>query len=75
MPCRGSALGVLLLGGLLPGGLLWGVPAPGEVCPRGCLLLRGVYLVEDILLRTTTAAGSTHPTGMHSCSTMFFISL
>ena len=52
-------------GGLLPGGLLqggawsWGVPGPwGVSAPGGCL-------VETP--RMATAAGGTHPTGMHSC--------
>ena len=43
-----------LKGGLLPGGLLGGSP-PGGLLPGGCLV------------ETATAAGGTHPTGMHSC--------
>ena len=64
--------GCLVLGGLLlgctcsQGGCLvwvpgWGVPGPGQICPWGCL-------VETP--RTATAAGGTHPTGMHSCFVM-----
>ena len=53
-------------GGLVPG---WGhlvpvgVPAPGG----GCLVERP--------LPTVTAAGGTHPTGMHSCLTNNFVQL
>ena len=51
---RGGCL-VWGVGGLLPGGcLLLGVPASGRV-PVGDPP------------RTATAAGGTHPTGMHSC--------
>ena len=50
--------GVPVPGGLLPGGcLLWGVPAPGGSAPRG------VWRPP----MKATAAGGTHPTGMHSC--------
>ena len=50
--------------GDLPGGcLVLGVPDPGGAGPRGCLPLGG-YLVETP--RMATAAGGTHPTGMHS---------
>ena len=40
--------------------LLQGVPGPG-----GCLV--------EMTPRTATAAGGTHPTGMHSCSLIFFV--
>ena len=45
-------------GGLVWGGLVQGVPAPGG------------YLAETPH-PTATAAGGTHPTGMHSC--FFFV--
>ena len=50
----------LLPGHLVRGGCLLpvGVPGPRGVWSRGCL-------VETP--RTATAAGGTHPTGMHSC--------
>ena len=53
--------------GLLQGGCLFqGVPALG-----GGLLLGGCLLREGCLVETpppmATAAGGTHPTGMHSC--------
>ena len=56
------------LGGLLPGEcLLRGVPTPGGSAPRGYLpggsAPRGVWRPPVM----ATAAGSTHPTGMHSC--------
>ena len=65
--------GVCLLRGRVSawGVSAWGVSAPGGVCSRGGLL-RG----EGGLLTgrpggdppgTATAAGGTHPTGMHSC--------
>ena len=77
--------GVLVLGGVpalrgvsAPGG----VPLPGGVCFQGgacsggCLLPGGAApsLVPGVPAgnpppRTATAAGSTHPTGMHSCFT------
>ena len=45
--------------GEVEGDLVWGVPAWGRyACSRGCL-------VETP--PTATAAGGTHPTGMHSC--------
>ena len=45
---------------LVPGGV-WsrGVPGPGGSGPGGCLV--------ETPPRTATAAGGTHPTGMHSC--------
>ena len=51
------------VGGVPAPGLGGGVPAPGGLvlggaCSGGCL-------VE--IPRTVTAAGGTHPTGMHSC--------
>ena len=50
--------GCLVWGGSAPGG----VYAPGGTCSGGCL-------VETP--RTATAAGGTHPTGMHSCLVTF----
>ena len=53
------------------------VPAPGGegLVPGGCLLQGGLVsggcLLKGVLKPppvTATAAGSTHPTGMHSCS-------
>ena len=68
--------GVPALGGAAcsRGGLLWGVSAPGDAwsgggawsggsAPRG-----GAWWRPP---RTATAAGGTHPTGMHSCLTKF----
>ena len=52
----------LVLGGLVPGGawlrggLVWGVSGPG-----------GAWWRPGGDPRTATAAGGTHPTGMHSC--------
>ena len=69
--------GVPGLGVPAPGGCLVqgvpdprGVPGPGGACSQvvvwcgGCLV-PGECLVETP--RTATAAGGTHPTGMHSC--------
>ena len=50
--------GVCSWGFLVPGGLLLGGPGP-----RGCLVQTP---------QTATAAGSTHPTGMHSCLCCFY---
>ena len=59
----GSALG----GCLLPGG---GVPARGDVCSQGVPALGGCLLGGGgCLLPGDTVAGSTHPSGMHSCFT------
>ena len=61
VPGRGACLlcGGLLWGDLVLGGCLFGgVPAPG-----GCLLRGGAWWRPP----TATAAGGTHPTGMHSC--------
>ena len=65
----------LVLGGyLVPGGGVWswGVPGPGG---GGCLVPRGSALGGGgwFLLETGTAAGGTHPTGMHSCSCLNFV--
>ena len=66
VPARGGG-GVPALEGCL---LLGGVPAPGGAyswggaCPgKGCLLLEGCLVVTPPM---ATAAGGTHPTGMHS---------
>ena len=65
--------GVWSWGGLVPGGcLLQGCLVPGGGCSRGrgCLLRvgsgpRGLGCGDPPV--TATAAGGTHPTGMHSC--------
>ena len=57
MPAPGGVC--LLRGGLVPGG----VHAQGGACFGGVLLAEGVPTSP----RTATAAGGTHPTGMHSC--------
>ena len=63
--------GVPAPGGLVPRGAcsrgVWsgGVPGPGEVPAWGGGLVWEGCLVETP--RTATAAGGTHPTGMHSC--------
>ena len=63
-------------GCLLPGRLVWGVPAPRGVCllPGGVSSGgmpansgRGVPDGDPPPSRTATAAGGKHPTGMHSC--------
>ena len=57
----------LVRGGLLLGG----VPGLGGVSSRGCLVLGGLLLggvPGGDSPWMATAAGSTHPTGMHSCS-------
>ena len=65
-----SALGVSGPGGcLVLGGVwFWGVSAP-----KGCLLPEGVWSggPGGDPPRTVTAAGGTHPTGMHSCFYLF----
>ena len=48
-------------GGVPGGAWSWGVHGPG-----GCL-------VETLPPRTATAAGGTHPTGMHSCLFIKFL--
>ena len=55
---------------LLPvGAWSWGVSAPRGVPGPGSRLRRGVPGGDPP--QTATAAGSTHPTGMHSCSIIF----
>ena len=51
---RGCLVWCLVPGGCAPGG----VPGPGGSAPRG---------VPGGDPQTATAAGGTHPTGMHSC--------
>ena len=46
----------------------WGCFLQGGSLPRGVLPPRGWCLVETGPPGTATAAGGTHPTGMHSCS-------
>ena len=62
VPGGPASWGVPARGGLVPGGgcLLWGVPGPGRMPAPG------EWLEETP--RTATAAGGTHPIGMHSCS-------
>ena len=81
-----STGGVPAPGGcLLPGGCL--VQEGGVWSWRGCLLLEGGCSGGCLLLggclvwgvpggdppRTATAAGGTHPTGMHSCNKLDFV--
>ena len=47
-----------------------GVPAPGGVCSGGCLLPGGCLV--EIPPPAATAAGGTHPTGMHFCFILFY---
>ena len=63
--CLSTGGGLLLGGCLLPEGcmVLEGV-GPGGVCSRGGVCSGGVPGGDP---RTATAAGGTHPTGMHSC--------
>ena len=62
--------GCLLLRGVAGS---WGLPALGGACSRGYLLrevgFRGVPGGDPLMV---TGAGSTHPTGMHSCYTCFY---
>ena len=58
--------GVSALGGV-PGGR--GVPGPGGICSWGVPGPGGVPGGD--IPRAATAAGSTHPTGMHSCNLLF----
>ena len=58
-----SGWGVSARGGLLREGGC--VPGLGGVCSGEVCLLPGGCLVETP--GTATAAGGTHPTGMHSC--------
>ena len=60
-----------------------GMPSPGGMVPGGAWSSRGAWSRDECLVRgdlvqgrgyvwrppmTATAAGCTHPTGMHSCS-------
>ena len=69
---------ILSTGGSAPGGVPGpGVPAPGGVPGPGGVCSWGALLPEGLVPRggvpggdspnTATAAGDTHPTGMHSC--------
>ena len=61
----GSAPGGFAPGGcLVPGGSVGGVPGPWGGLLLGGAWLGGCYLMETP--GTDTAAGGTHPTGMHS---------
>ena len=51
---------------LVSGGCAWSRVVPG---PKGGW--SGGCLVENPPPETATAAGGTHPTGMHSCGTFF----
>ena len=80
-----SQRGCLVLGGcLVPGGclllggcLFWGGAwSRGGSATRGCLLLGGGVCSWEVPSgdpATGTAAGGTHPTGMHSCFHPFII--
>ena len=59
--CIGDLWRVSVQGGLCLGGL-----CPGVLCPGG-LCLGGLCLEVSV-----REVGSTHPTGMHSCSIFFF---
>ena len=62
--------GVCSWGCLLPGGcLVWGDLVPGGACSMGVPAPRGGAWWRPP--RTATAAGGTHPTGMHSCIAKF----
>ena len=68
----GGVVCLVPVGCLVPEGVCsGGVPAPGEggSAPGGCLVLGGVPGGDP--LGTATAAGGTHPTGMHSCLQYF----
>ena len=77
---QGGSLGVSGWGGLQANtqGGSWGGSGPGPqprgklrgVCSRGGCLLGGVCETPP----TATAAGGTHPTGMHSCKICFYTS-
>ena len=58
VPAPGGWGGLVLGGG--GGALVWGVPAPGGRVPGT------VGVPSEDPPRTATAAGGTHPTGMHS---------
>ena len=65
---RPTAKGDLSGGGACSGGgcLLWGVSTPGGACSGGG---GGACCGDPPSPVTATAAGGTHPTGMHSCLT------
>ena len=63
--CLLWGVGVCFLGGVCS----WGCLLPGGVCSGGCLL-RGVPGGDPPM---DTAAGGTHPTGMHSCLPIFSV--
>ena len=44
-----------------------GASSGGGSAPGGCFLGGGGVCLVETPPRTATAAGSTHPTGMHSC--------
>ena len=62
-----------LVGCLVPGGclVLGGVPGPGGLVPGGCVVPGGGAWWRPP--QTATAVGGTHPTGMHSCSSYFWL--
>ena len=66
--------GVLPLGG---GGFLWGGASSqgGVLPPGGCFLPGWIACWRPPSPRTATAAGGTHPTGMHSCFNCIFLSI
>ena len=62
-------------GGGLPGpggAWSWGVPGPGGAWSRGCMVPGGAWW-RPPAPEMATAAGGTHPTGMHSC--LYFTSI
>ena len=69
VPGGGWSQGVPFLGGRGEEGLVLGVPGPGG---GGCLVPDGVWSHRGCLVETpprmATAAGGTHPTGIHSFS-------
>ena len=72
--------GVCSRRGLVPGegACSWGVPAPGGCIPPAAVAIWGVPALGDVWWkspRAATAAGGTHPTGMHSCFSYFFLNV
>ena len=52
------------------GGVVRGCVCQRGVCDRGGVHGRGACITGEM----ATAAGSTHPTGMHSCKLLLFLS-
>ena len=79
MPCRGYAIPACIAGGI-PACLAVGVCYPSMPCSMGVPGLGGSAskgvpgpggLLRRDLVETVTAAGGTHPTRLHSCSSNF----